>query len=357
MEDELELIFPSKEYKEQIEEFKEEFIQNNENNIPGGGGLEREETFEAWMQKINDDLSEEKSKARGRVPSVLYLAFRKQDQRLIGIIQIRCKLNDYLLNFGGHIGDSIRPSERNKGYSTKMIALALKEARELGIGNVLMTCNKNNLASARTIIKNGGKLENEVIEDNKIVQRYWITLKKRYADGRNKANHILESDFKNLRIDNDEFKGNISLLTIKKVRKEWRIDVEQRCILANNYNWLEIYPDGENYCITTMFDENDNIAEWYFDIAKELGEENGIPYEDDLYLDVVIVPDGRIHILDEDELKSAYDRKEVSKEEYEMAYRVANKIIEKGKNKKYLDELTKFTTKYLKILRGDKDVL
>lgn len=49
MEDELELIFPSKEYKEQIEEFKEEFIQNNENNIPGGGGLEREETFEAWM--------------------------------------------------------------------------------------------------------------------------------------------------------------------------------------------------------------------------------------------------------------------------------------------------------------------
>lgn len=95
MEDELELIFPSKEYKEQIEEFKEEFIQNNENNIPGGGGLEREETFEAWMQKINDDLSEEKSKARGRVPSVLYLAFRKQDQRLIGIIQIRCKLNDY----------------------------------------------------------------------------------------------------------------------------------------------------------------------------------------------------------------------------------------------------------------------
>ena len=65
MEDELELIFPSKEYKEQIEEFKEEFIQNNENNIPGGGGLEREETFEAWMQKINDDLSEEKSKAYG----------------------------------------------------------------------------------------------------------------------------------------------------------------------------------------------------------------------------------------------------------------------------------------------------
>ena len=357
MEDELELIFPSKEYKEQIEEFKEEFIQNNENNIPGGGGLEREETFEDWMQKINDDLSEEKSKARGRVPSVLYLAFRKRDKKLIGIIQIRYALNEYLYNFGGHIGDSIRPSERNKGYSTKMIALALKEAKKLGIGNVLMTCNKNNLASARTIIKNGGKLENEVIEDNKIVQRYWITLKKRYADGRNKANHILESDFKNLRIDNYEFKGNISLLTIKKVRKEWRIDVEQRCILANNYNWLEIYPDGKNYCITTMFDENDNIAEWYFDIAKELGEENGIPYEDDLYLDVVIVPDGRIHVLDEDELKSAYDRKEVSKEEYEMAYRVANEIIEKGKNKNYLDELIKFTTKYLKILRGDEDVL
>lgn len=356
MEDELELIFPSKEYKEQVEQFKEEFINNNENDIPGGGGLEREETFEDWMQKINDDLSEEKSKERGRVPSVLYLAFRKQDKKLIGIIQIRYELNEYLFKCGGHIGDSIRPSERNKGYSTKMISLALKEAKIIGIGNVLMTCDKNNIASARTIIKNGGKLENEVIEDNKIVQRYWITLKKRYAIARNNKD-ILESDFKNIRVDDEEFKGNISLLTIKKVKKEWRIDVEQRCILANNYNWLEIYPDGKNFCITTMFDENDNIAEWYFDIAREIGEDSGMPYEDDLYLDVVIVPDGRIHILDEDELKSAYDRKEVSKEEYEMAYRVANKIIEKGKNKKYLDELTKFTTKYLKILRGDEDVL
>ena len=338
------------------EEFKEEFIQNNENEIPGGGGLEREETFEAWMQKINDDLSEEKSKARGRVPSVLYLAFRKRDKRLIGIIQIRYALNEYLFEFGGHIGDSIRPSERNKGYSTKMIALALKEAKKLGIGNVLMTCNKNNVASARTIIKNGGKLENEVIEDNKIVQRYWITLKKRYAIANNNKD-ILESDFKNIRVVNEEFKGNISLLTIKKVKKEWRIDVEERCILANDYNWLEIYPDGKNFCITTMFDENDNIAEWYFDIAREIGEDDGIPYEDDLYLDVVIVPDGRIHLLDEDELKSAYDRKEVSKDEYKIAYKVANEIIEKGKNKKYLDELTKFTTKYLKILRGDENAL
>ena len=357
MEDDLELIFPSKEYKEQIEEFKEEFIKNNENNIPGGGGLENEETFEDWMQKINDDLLEEKSKARGRVPAVLYLAFRKRDKKLIGIIQIRRILNEYLYNFGGHIGDSIRPSERNKGYSTKIIALALKEAKKLGIGNVLMTCNKDNLASARTIIKNGGKLENEVIEDNKIVQRYWISLKKRYADGRNKANHILESNFKNIRVDDVEFKGNISLLSIKKVKKEWLVDTEQRCILANNYNWLEIYPAGKQYCITTMFDENDNIAEWYFDIAKELGEDDGIPYEDDLYIDVVIVPDGRIHILDEDELKSAYARKEVSKNEYEMAYRVVNEIIEKGKNKKYLDELTKFTTKYLKKLKGDENVL
>lgn len=357
MEDELELIFPSKEYKEQIEDFKEEFINNNENDIPGGGGLEREETFEDWLQKINDDLSEEKSKARGRVPSVLYLAFRKQDQRLIGIIQIRCKLNDYLLNFGGHIEYSIRPSERNKGNSTKMIALALKKAKKLGIGKLLMTCNKNNVASARTIIKNGGILENEVNENNKVVQRYWISLKKRYADGRNKANHILESDFKNIRVDNEEFKGNISLLAIKKVRKEWRIDVEKRCILANNYNWLEIYPDGKQYCITTMFDEKDNIAEWYFDIAREIGEEDGIPYEDDLYLDVVVVPDGRIHILDEDELKDAYNRKEVTKKEYDMAYQVANEIIEKCKNKKTLDKLTRFTTKYLKILRGDKDVL
>ena len=77
---------------------------------------------------------------------------------------------------GGHIGDGIRPSERGKGLGTEMIALALEECRKLGISEVLMCCKKTNLASARTIEKNGGVLENEVLDDGVSVLRYWIKL-------------------------------------------------------------------------------------------------------------------------------------------------------------------------------------
>ena len=94
----------------------------------------------------------------------------------MGAVNIRHSLNDYLLQYGGHIGDGIRPSERRKGYATGMIGLALEECRRLGIRKVLMVCDKDNIGSARSILKNGGVLENEVEEEGKLKQRYWITL-------------------------------------------------------------------------------------------------------------------------------------------------------------------------------------
>ena len=94
----------------------------------------------------------------------------------MGAVNIRHKLNEELLYTGGHIGDGIRPSERRKGYATAMIALALEECRKLGIDKVLMCCNKDNIGSAKSIINNGGVLENEVEEDGHWEQRYWIEL-------------------------------------------------------------------------------------------------------------------------------------------------------------------------------------
>jgi len=95
---------------------------------------------------------------------------------MVGAVNIRHYLNESLLLDGGHIGDGVRPSERRKGVATAMIALALEECRKLGIEKVLMVCDKDNIGSARSIIKNGGILENEVTVDGTVEQRYWITL-------------------------------------------------------------------------------------------------------------------------------------------------------------------------------------
>ena len=96
--------------------------------------------------------------------------------RLIGAVNIRHELNEDLLLYGGHIGDGVRPSERKKGYATEMIRLALIECKKLGINKVLITCDKDNIGSRKSIINNGGIKENEVMEDGEILERYWITI-------------------------------------------------------------------------------------------------------------------------------------------------------------------------------------
>lgn len=108
------------------------------------------------------------------VPDSTFFCLDTSRNRFIGAVNLRHRLNDSLLLSGGHIGDGIRPSERGKGFGTKMIALALEECDRLGIKRVLMCCNHDNAASARTIVKNGGVLENEILEDGVPVQRYWI---------------------------------------------------------------------------------------------------------------------------------------------------------------------------------------
>ena len=151
-------------------------------------------------------------------------------------------------------------------------------------------------------------------------------MKKRYADARNNQD-IIESKFQNNIINDENFNGYISILKIKKVKQKWLVDEENRCILDDDYIWMEIYPKDKNYCITVMCDENNKIKEWYFDICKCNGIEENVPYEDDLFLDVVIVPDGRVHILDEDELKDAYNNNQITNDEFELAYNTKDYII------------------------------
>lgn len=96
---------------------------------------------------------------------------------VLGAIEIRHQLNDYLAFRGGHIGYGIRPSERNKGYAGIMLSIALQHCKTIGLEKVLITCLKNNIGSAKTIINNGGILYSEDIDNGEVFQRYWINIK------------------------------------------------------------------------------------------------------------------------------------------------------------------------------------
>lgn len=169
----LRLVFPSLEHEEIVIDYKKEFIENND-SMDGTAGLRDSKTFKEWYYAVLDNKSEETVR-EGLVPATTYLALDNNNE-LIGMIDIRHKLNDYLLNFGGHIGYSVRKSKRRQGYATEILKLALKECKDLEIKKVLITCDKNNIASSKTITNNSGKLENEVFKDDRITQRYWINI-------------------------------------------------------------------------------------------------------------------------------------------------------------------------------------
>jgi predicted acetyltransferase len=132
--------------------------------------------FPAYLEKkLNQSRGE--SLPEGIVPATTYY-LSGPDRKILGLVSLRHMLNARLSIEGGHVGYAVRPAFRRKGYATLMLALVLEKALQMGIHQALVTCDDDNLASARVIEKNGGILENKTTSpvSNKLIRRYWIEI-------------------------------------------------------------------------------------------------------------------------------------------------------------------------------------
>lgn len=168
----LKLVKLDKSYQRQLNEMMDEWSNAGEKIIPWSIRKVDYHNFDSYLESL--EVKEENDKY---VPDSTYFCLDIDRNIFVGAVNIRHYLNERLLRAGGHIGDGIRPSERRKGYGTEMIGLALEECRKLGIERALMCCDKTNVGSAKTIINNGGVLENEIMDEDVVVQRYWVDLR------------------------------------------------------------------------------------------------------------------------------------------------------------------------------------
>ena len=172
----IKLIQPSIEVAAKIAEYRKEFIADhirvtfNPNKIPGLDYLEKFDNVHEWLQFC---------KSMGN-KITWYMSVRTSDEKIVGFCCLRHKLefDDDDIEFASHIGYSIRPSERRKGYAKEQLCLILQKAKELGIDKVRIICRDINVGSRRTILANGGKFVDEIYgeESGLTVYRYDIQI-------------------------------------------------------------------------------------------------------------------------------------------------------------------------------------
>lgn len=176
----MKFVFPCLEYKQKAIEFIQEFYDHS-SPIHGTGGLDgflQKSTYEKWLVKVLKDM-DLANISPDRVPAITYFYVREEDDKIVGMINVRLALNDFLREEGGHIGYSVRPTERKKGYGTQMLREALAFCKSIGLCELIVSCDKSNTASAGVIQNCGGVLDAEFYSEffKEVIQRYRITSK------------------------------------------------------------------------------------------------------------------------------------------------------------------------------------
>ena len=170
------LVLPTKEQEFKANEFKKEFFNYGEKVINGSGLLDQLDYAE-WLEHT-EKYRKAETAGDDWVPSTTFFAVRKADEKIVGVIDVRHHIrHPFLLEYGGHIGYAVRPTERRKGYASKILGLALEYAGEIGLDKVMLGCYTDNIGSIKTIQKYRGKLVQEKpYSDGKPMYIYWISL-------------------------------------------------------------------------------------------------------------------------------------------------------------------------------------
>ena len=164
---------PIKEYESKAIAFKQEFIDNKETTINGSELFDQMDSYDEWLTSVTDNTSNDTVNPSWVVTDT-YFAF-DEDDSIVGIIDLRHELNDFLMGFG-NCGYSVRPSQRRKGYATEMLKLILERAHQIGMDKLQLSVERSNEASVKTITKNGGKYERSFTFEGEEADVYMIYL-------------------------------------------------------------------------------------------------------------------------------------------------------------------------------------
>lgn len=169
---------PSLNRKNEIIEYLDEFVEFG-SDINGSGSLDKiyeGDTFEEALDRCLKMEDEDYARSINRCPGKTFLLIREDDNRIVGSINIRWNLNEEMLQFGGHIGYGIRPTERRKGYNKINLYMGFIEAKKAGLDKIMVDCDVNNLGSDKTLRALGGSLERTEIDpsDGALTNVYWF---------------------------------------------------------------------------------------------------------------------------------------------------------------------------------------
>ena len=167
------LVRPTAAQKEQALQFRQEFFDAGERVINGSELLDQTESYEVWLEAVTANTDPASVNPAWVVTDTFFAV--DEAGRIVGIIDLRHTLNDFLKDFG-NCGYSVRPSERRKGFATEMLRQLLGTAREAGMTELHLSVERDNLPSVKTILKNGGAYERSFTFEGQPADIYRIPL-------------------------------------------------------------------------------------------------------------------------------------------------------------------------------------